>query len=48
MTTSDQGEDATQEMDKEDPSDSKTIAGISNVYEIICQVNKTVWILIGW
>ena len=30
------------EMDKEDPSDSKTIPGISNVYEIICQVKITI------
>ena len=30
------------EIDKEDPCDSKTISGISNVYEIICQVKKTV------
>ena len=29
------------EMDKEDPSDSRTIPGISSVYEIICQVTKT-------
>ena len=26
------------EVDKEDPVDSKTIPGISNMYEIICQV----------
>ena len=29
-------------LDKEDPSDGKTIAGISNVYEIICQVETTI------
>ena len=29
------------DIDKEDPNDSKTVKGISNVYEIICQVRKT-------
>ena len=28
------------ELDKEDPADSKTIPGISSVYEIICQVDN--------
>ena len=29
------------ELDKEDPLNSKTVSGISNIYEIICQVSKT-------